>query len=392
MKIVIAPDSFKESLTAAQVARAIATGIRRALPDADCVLVPVADGGEGTVRALVDATAGREYRKRVVGPRGEPVVARYGLLGDGTTAAIEMAAASGLGLVPPAARDPLQTTTYGTGQLVRAALLKGAQRVIIGIGGSATNDGGAGMAQALGIRFYDRRGRLLDDGLTGGGLAHVHAIDMSLAEPAIRAATFVVACDVNNRLLGKNGATRTYGRQKGADAAAIEQLEANLARFADVIARDLGIAIRSLRGGGAAGGLGAGLVAFLGATLRPGADIVLDAVDLAGQLCDADLVVTGEGMIDAQTAFGKAPAAVARVAGEVGVPVVALGGALSDDANKGFANGFDALESSVIRPVALAGAMATARRNLNLAGERIGRWILLADRLHEQRAPREPRY
>lgn len=386
MKIVIAPDSFKESLTAAQVARAIATGIRRALPDADCVLVPVADGGEGTVRALVDATAGREYRKRVVGPRGEPVVARYGLLGDGTTAAIEMAAASGLGLVPPAARDPLQTTTYGTGQLLRAALLKGAQRVIIGIGGSATNDGGAGMAQALGIRFYDRRGRLLDEGLTGGALAHVHAIDMSLAEPAILAATFVVACDVNNRLLGKNGATRTYGPQKGADAAAIEQLEANLARFADVIARDLGIAIRTLRGGGAAGGLGAGLVAFLGATLRPGADIVLDAVDLAGRLRDADLVVTGEGMIDAQTAFGKAPAAVARVAGEVGVPVVALGGALSDDANKGFANGFDALESSVIRPVALASAIATARRNLTLAGERIGRWILLADRLHEPRS------
>ncbi len=386
MKIVIAPDSFKESLTAAQAARAIATGIRRALPDADCVLVPVADGGEGTVRALVDATAGREYRKRVVGPRGEPVVARYGLLGDGTTAAIEMAAASGLGLVPPAARDPLQTTTYGTGQLLRAALLKGAQRIIIGIGGSATNDGGAGMAQALGIRFYDRRGRLLDEGLTGGALAHVHAIDMSLAEPAIRSATFVVACDVNNRLLGKNGATRTYGPQKGADAAAIEQLEANLARFADVIARDLGIAIRTLRGGGAAGGLGAGLVAFLGATLRPGADIVLDAVDLAGHLRDADLVVTGEGMIDAQTAFGKAPAAVARVAGEVGVPVVALGGALSDDANKGFANGFDALESSVIRPVALASAIATARRNLTLAGERIGRWILLADRLHEPRS------
>jgi glycerate kinase len=386
VKIVIAPDSFKESLTAAQAARAIATGIRRALPDADCVLVPVADGGEGTVRALVDATAGREYRKRVVGPRGEPVVARYGLLGDGTTAAIEMAAASGLGLVPPAARDPLQTTTYGTGQLLRAALLKGAQRIIIGIGGSATNDGGAGMAQALGIRFYDRRGRLLDEGLTGGALAHVHAIDMSLAEPAIRSATFVVACDVNNRLLGKNGATRTYGPQKGADAAAIEQLEANLARFADVIARDLGIAIRTLRGGGAAGGLGAGLVAFLGATLRPGADIVLDAVDLAGHLRDADLVVTGEGMIDAQTAFGKAPAAVARVAGEVGVPVVALGGALSDDANKGFANGFDALESSVIRPVALASAIATARRNLTLAGERIGRWILLADRLHEPRS------
>jgi glycerate kinase len=385
VQIVIAPDSFKESLSAAEVARAVAVGIRRALPDARCVLVPVADGGEGTVRALVDATRGREYSKRVVGPLGEPVRARYGFLGDGTTAAIEMAAASGLELVAPRARDPLTTPTYGTGQLLRAALKKGAQRIIVGIGGSATNDGGAGMAQALGIRFYDGRGRLLDQPLTGEALARVHAVDMTAAEPTIRTATIVVACDVNNRLLGKYGATRTYGPQKGADAAAIERLECNLAQLAEVIARDLGIRIRALRGGGAAGGLGAGLVAFLGATLRPGADIVLDAVDLAGHLRDADLVVTGEGMIDAQTAFGKAPAAVAAVAKRAGVPVIAIGGALSDDANKSFANGFDALESSVVRPVDLATAIAEARGNLILAGERIGRWILLTGRLHEHR-------
>lgn len=388
MKIVIAPDSFKESLSAAEVARAVATGIRRALPNADCVLVPVADGGEGTVRALVDATGGRTYKKRVVGPLGEPVLARYAFLGDGMTAAIEMAAASGLELVPPALRNPLKTTTYGTGQLLRAALMKGPRQIIVGIGGSATNDGGAGMAQALGIRFHDRRGRLLDKALTGGALEHVHAIDMSMVEPAIRAATIVVACDVNNRLLGKHGATRTYGPQKGADKAAIERLEHNLGALADVIARDLGVRIRSVRGGGAAGGLGAGLVAFLGAALRPGADIVLDAVDLAGQLRDADLVVTGEGMIDAQTAFGKAPAAVAAVANHAGIPVVALGGALSHDANKVFANGIDALESSVIRPVELATAISEARRNLILAGERIGRWILLTERLHERRKPR----
>lgn len=384
MKIVIAPDSFKESLSAAEVARAVATGIRRAVPDADCVLVPVADGGEGTARALVDATGGRMYTKRITGPRGEPVRARYGFLGDGTTAAIEMAAASGLELVPTAVRNPLKTTTYGTGQLLRAALGKGAQRIIVGIGGSATNDGGAGMAQALGIRFYDRRGRLIDKALTGGALEHVHAVDMSAVEPAIRTATIVVACDVNNRLLGKNGATRTYGPQKGADSAAIERLECNLAQLADVIARDLGVRIRTLRGGGAAGGLGAGLVAFLGASLRPGAEIVLDAVDLAGQLRDADFVVTGEGMIDAQTAFGKAPAAVAALANRAGVPVVALGGALSNDANKCFTQGIDVLESCVIRPVDLATAIREARRNVILAGERIGRWARLAERLHER--------
>lgn len=388
MKIVIAPDSFKESLSAAEVARAIAAGIRRALPAADCVLVPVADGGEGTVRALVDATGGRLYTKRVAGPLGDPVRARYGFLGDGTTAAIEMAAASGLELVAPAARNPIKTTSYGTGQLLRAALMKGARRIIVGIGGSATNDGGAGMAQALGVRFLDRRGRVLDEMLTGGSLDRVQAIDMSLAEPAIAGATIVVACDVNNRLLGKHGATRTYGPQKGADAAAIERLESRLAHFASVISRDLGVAVRSLRGGGAAGGLGAGLVAFLGASLRPGADIVLDAVDLAGHLRDADLLVTGEGMIDAQTAFGKAPAAVAAAAKRFGVPVVALGGALSNDANKGFANGFDALESSVIRPVELATAITEARRNVTLAGERIGHWILLGDRLRERRHSR----
>lgn len=388
MKIVIAPDSFKDSLTAAQVARAIASGIQRALPDAECVLVPVADGGEGTVRALVDATGGREHMKRVVGPLGEPVRARYGMLGDGTTAAIEMAAASGLELVPAAARNPLKTTTYGTGQLLHAALTKRAQRIIVGIGGSATNDGGAGMAQALGIRFLDRRGRAIDKALTGADLESVHAIDMSQADPAIPSARFVVACDVNNRLLGKHGATRTYGPQKGADAAIMARLEQNLAHFADLITRDLGVSVRTLRGGGAAGGLGAGLVAFLGAELRPGAGIILDAVDLATHLQTADLAVTGEGMIDAQTAFGKAPAAVAALAAEVGVPVVGLGGALSDDANKNFAGGFDVLESAVIRPVALAAAMAHARRNLVLAGERIGRWIVLSHRLHGRKKSR----
>ncbi len=388
MKIVIAPDSFKDSLSAAAVGRAVAAGIRRALPDADCEVVPVADGGEGTVRALVDATQGRLFTKQVTGPRGEPVRARYGFLGDGTTAAIEMAAASGLELLTPAARNPLQTTTYGTGQLLHAALRKGAQRIIVGIGGSATNDGGAGMAQALGIRFYDRRGRLLDTALTGASLEYVHRVDMSATEPAIRTATIVVASDVNNRLLGKQGATRVYGPQKGADAAALERLERNLAQFADVVTREIGVPIRTLRGGGAAGGLGAGLVAFLGATLQPGADIVLDAVDLAGKLRDADLVVTGEGMIDAQTAFGKAPAAVAALANRVGVPVVALGGALSNDANKGFARGFDALESSVIRPLDLATAITEARHNLTLAGERVGHWIRLADRLCERRRSR----
>jgi len=381
VKIVIAPDSFKESLSAGAVARSLALGLRRAIPDAECVLVPVADGGEGTVRALVEATGGKTRRKTVTGPLGDPVVATYGLLGNGDTAAIEMAAASGLELVPPARRNPLRTTSYGTGQLLRAASATGARKIIIGIGGSATCDGGAGMAQALGCRFLDGRGRVLPQGLSGGELGKVHRIDVEPVVPEIAAVSVVVACDVNNRLLGPLGAAAIYGPQKGASASQIRTLEKNLKHLAKLIRRDVGIPVTSVRGGGAAGGLGAGLIAFAGGELRGGAGIVLEAVGLERHLQDADVVITGEGRIDAQTAFGKAPAAVAALADSHGVPVIAVGGALADGAAHVFSSGIDALESAVARDMSLADALRDARPNLVRAGERIGRWLLLARRL-----------
>lgn len=335
MKIVIAPDSFKGSLTAREACTSIAEGVRRVLPDAELDLIPMADGGEGTVQALVDATDGTFHTTTVTGPLGDPVEAQWGMLGrsaddgdaDGPTAVIEMAAASGLPLIGDR-RDPMRTTTYGTGELVRAALESGARRILIGIGGSATNDGGAGAAQAVGVQFIDGLGIPLEDGLAGGDLGAVHAVDITARDPRLDGCRVIIACDVDNPLCGPRGASAIYGPQKGATEAMVETLDRDLAHFADVVERDLACSVRDLPGAGAAGGLGAGLVAFFDGRLRPGVDIVLGALRVEERIRDADLILTGEGRLDAQSGMGKVLYGLGVTARKHQVPVITLVGSV----------------------------------------------------------------
>lgn len=333
MKIVIAPDSFKESLSAHEVCEAIARGIRHVAPTAEIDAIPMADGGEGTVEAMVAATGGSFRETTVTGPTGEPVAARWGLLGEAReTAILEMAAASGLALVPPDRRNPLFTTTYGTGELILAAIDAGAARILVGIGGSATNDSGAGAAQAAGVCFLDASGQPCLPGLSGGSLAGVTRIDLAQRDRRIGTVQICVACDVDNPLCGPRGAAAVYGPQKGATPEQVEILDRHLANLADVIERDLGRSIRDFPGAGAAGGLGAGLVAFFDATVMPGVKLVMDAVGFASRIAGADLLITGEGRIDRQSMMGKVIAGVGRAAKAAGVPAIALVGCVGQGA------------------------------------------------------------
>src|SRR5712691_3810077 len=323
MKVVVAPNSFKGSLSAAQAAAAIARGVREALPDADVVEIPVADGGEGTVEALVSARKGTFHEVEVEGPLGDPVRATYGLI-DGRTGVIELASASGLTLIPIERRDPRKASTYGFGQLLAAVRVQGVASIIAGIGGSATNDGGAGMAQALRYRLLDTAGRDLARG--GAALAQLDRIDQSGFDPGWRSVSVMVAGDVTNPLTGPEGASYIYGPQKGADPEAVRELDQALAHLAEVIERDLGKQVAEIPGAGAAGGAGAGLVAFLGAQLVKGAPLVVDASGFDEALVGARLVITGEGRVDGQTAFGKAPGEVAKRAKAAGIPTLLLAG------------------------------------------------------------------
>ncbi|MBM3475867.1 MAG: glycerate kinase [Armatimonadetes bacterium] len=359
MKIVIAPDSFKGSLTSPEVCRAIEAGVRAVLPEAETLLVPIADGGDGTARTLVEGTGGELLTATVTGPLGEPVEAEFGILGDGLTAVIEMATASGLTLVPPEKRNPLFTTTRGTGDLIRVALDRGCRTLIVGIGGSATTDGGMGMAQALGARFLDERGHEVPG--TGEGLDRLDAIDLSGLDPRLGETTVRVACDVDNPLYGERGAAYVYGPQKGATPEMVAQLDEGLRRFAEVVARDTGKHVADLPGVGAAGGLGAGLVAFCRATLEPGIRIVLEALRLDEKLTGAEVVFVGEGRIDLQTAFGKAPAGVAELARNRGCVVLAIAGSVSEEARGLHEHGFAALRSIVNEPLSLEEAMRPER-------------------------------
>jgi glycerate kinase len=369
MKIVIAPDSFKESLTAMAVANEIEAGFREIFPDAEYCKLPVADGGEGTVQAMIDASGGKLVTLKVTGPLGQPVDAFYGLMGDGQTAVIEMAAASGLELVAPARRNPLQTTSFGTGQLIRHALDAGARRFVLGIGGSATNDGGAGMLQALGGRLIDATGADLAPG--GGALNMLDRIDLSGLDARIRDCTFDVACDVNNPLIGPQGASAIFGPQKGATPEMVARLDDNLRHYAQLIARDLGHDVADVPGAGAGGGIGAGMMVFLGGRLRPGSEIVTDAVGLDAAVADADLVLTGEGRIDGQTIQGKTPVGVARVAQRHGKPVIAIGGSLGTGAAAVHAHGIAAVFGSVSRPCTVEEALAHAAVNVRNAARNI---------------------
>ena len=324
-RVIVAPQSFKGSADAVAVASAIARGVRRAWPAAIVEEMPLADGGEGTVRALVTATRGRSRVTRVHDPLGREIDAEWGVLGDGTTAVVEMAAASGLPLLRPDERDARITSTRGTGELILAAAASGAHRIVIGIGGSATNDGGAGMARAFGYRFFDREGRELAEG--GAALRHLARID-GQTDPRLIRPAIEVACDVRNPLLGPEGASAVYGPQKGATPEIVEELDAALERYADVVETFVGRSIRDVPGAGAAGGLGAGLLAFLDARLVSGALLVLRAVDFAGRLRGADLVITGEGRIDRQSGYGKLTGAVTAAARSARVPVVAIAGSI----------------------------------------------------------------
>jgi len=326
MRVLIAPDKFRGTLTAAQAARAVATGWRRARPDDEVVEVPMADGGEGTLDAMVDALDGERRRASVHGPLGDAVGAEYGIVPgpSGVMAVVEMARASGLALIGEARRDPKRTTTRGTGELILAALGAAPAEVVVCIGGSATNDGGAGLAQALGVQLLDRAGGEIGPG--GAALLDLQRIDVSGVEPAVRRTRFLVACDVENPLTGPQGASVVFGPQKGATADDVLLLDRALGHLAAVIFRDLGLDVRDLPGGGAAGGLGAGLVAFLGAHLRPGVELVMNAVDLGRRMEGADLVVTGEGTLDEQSLHGKVPVGVIEAARGRGVPAIVLCG------------------------------------------------------------------
>jgi len=348
-------------------------GVHAVFPGAVVVKVPIADGGEGTVAALLDATGGRPRTTRVRGPLGAPVDATWGLLGDGQTAVIEMAAASGLPLLPAGQRDPRRATTFGTGELVRAALDEGLRRLVLGIGGSATNDAGAGLARALGVRFLDAGGAELPEG--GAALARLARVDLSGLDPRLAAAELLVACDVDNPLTGPRGASAVYGPQKGATPEMVAELDAALATFAALARQATGRDVASLPGAGAAGGLGAGLLFFTPARLRPGVELVLESTGFDRLLAGATLVLTGEGRTDAQTAMGKAPVGVAAAARRHGVPVVCLSGGLGDGADEVLAHGIDALASVAPGPMRLEEAMAGGAALIEAATARVCRLL-----------------
>ncbi len=369
MKIVIAPDSYKESLSALEVATAIEQGFREIYSDAEYVKLPVADGGEGTVEAMVAATQGCRVEVTVTGPLGEPVAAFYGLSGDKQCAFIEMAAASGLESVPPARRNPLLTTSWGTGELIRHALDAGVTQIIIGIGGSATNDGGAGMVQALGAKLLTKDNQQIASG--GQALENLARIDVSELDKRLAGCRIDVACDVTNPLTGPQGATAVFGPQKGATAEMISRLDKALAHFADIIRRDLELDVSNLEGGGAAGGMGAGLYAFCGAKLRPGIEIVTDALHLAEIVADADLVITGEGRIDSQTVHGKVPVGVARVAKRYNLPVIGIAGSLTPDVGVVHQHGLDAVFSVIYSVCTLDEALENAAENVRMTARNV---------------------
>jgi glycerate kinase len=362
MKIVIAPDSFKDSLSAQGVADAIALGLAQVWPDAQLIKCPMADGGEGTVESILAACEGEQRRTVVRGPLGATVEAAWGWLPQSHTAIIEMAEASGLQLVPVAQRDACISSTFGTGQLIRAALDAGAQRVILAIGGSATNDGGAGAMQALGVKLLDAQGQTLSPG--GLALAQLASVDLSEIDPRLAKVRFDIAADVNNPLCGSHGASAIFGPQKGASPVQVEQLDRALGHFADHCATALNNDVRDEPGSGAAGGLGFAAKAFLGAQFKAGVEVVAELVGLADAVAGADLVITGEGRFDAQTLRGKTPFGVARVAREHGVPVIVIAGTLGDGYQALYEHGVDAAFALASGPMTLDQACAEAPRLL----------------------------
>lgn len=370
---VLAPDSFKGSMTAKQVCDAMERGIKKVLPDAECIKVPMADGGEGTMQSLVDATNGTIYELDVAGPLGKQVKARYGIMGTGKTAAIEMASASGIHFVDENTKNPLITTTYGTGQLVKACLDRGVHKIILGIGGSATNDGGAGFARALGAKFLDKEGRELPPG--GAALAGLDRIDISSLDPRLKDVDIEVACDVTNPLCGKTGASFVFGPQKGATAEMVTILDNALDRYAGIISRNLKKEVKDVPGAGAAGGLGAGLLAFTNARLEKGVDIIINYTNLKEIVQKADIVFTGEGGIDFQTQYGKTPFGVARTAKAADKTVIAIAGYIGEGIEQLYSIGFDAILGIVPGAMTIGEAMRKGAENVERTVENIVRLL-----------------
>jgi glycerate kinase len=375
MNIIIAPDGFKDCLTARQVSQALMEGITAGYPEATIQLAPMADGGEGTVESVIDATGGRLIHMNVLDPLLRTVPSFYGIAGDGNTAVIEMAAASGIELLEHSEKDPWVTSTFGTGQLILDALEQGCRRILLGIGGSATNDGGAGMAKALGVRFTATDGSPCREG--GGGLGALERIHMEGLDPRIGATEILVACDVSNPLTGPQGASATYGPQKGAGPEMVSRLDSNLAHYTKIIHQQLNKDISNVPGAGAAGGLGAGLLAFLDAKLVSGFAMVAESVGLERKIMDADLVITGEGRMDHQTQFGKTPYGVAQLARKHGKPVIAVAGSLEDGVQSLYQHGFDLILSIQEKPTDLSYAIEHAEEMLQRTGERIARMLKL---------------
>ncbi|MFM2480740.1 glycerate kinase [Celerinatantimonas sp. YJH-8] len=371
MNIVIAPDSFKESMSAIGVAEQIALGFKAIYPDAQYTLTPVADGGEGTVDALVNATRGKRVQTTVTGPLGAPVIAEFGLTGDGQTAVIEMAAASGLMLLPPEQRQPLHTTSFGTGELLIAAARHGVSHIILGIGGSATNDGGAGLLQAIGVKLLDAAGHELPPG--GGALSALARLDTRQLDPELQRCQITIACDVTNPLVGPQGASAIFGPQKGATPAMIAQLDANLSHYAHCLAQHTGITIADYPGSGAGGGITASLLTVLNAKLYSGIELIMEVVKLEAAIREADLVITGEGRLDSQSIQGKVPVGVAKLAKKYHKPVIGIAGCLSEDVEVVYDHGLDCVFSVILRPCSLQEAFDDTRQNLVITARNIAR-------------------
>lgn len=375
LTIVLAPDSFKESMTAKEVCESMEAGIKKINKNITCIQVPMADGGEGTMQSLVDATDGKIYSLNVVGPLGDEIKAEYGILGDGEIGILEMASASGIQLVPKEKRNPLITTSYGTGQLIKACLDKGVKKLLIGIGGSATNDGGAGVIQALGGKLLDENGNELAFG--GGQLKNLYKIDLTNFDKRIKDIKIEVACDVNNPLCGERGASNVFGPQKGANAEVIELLDEGLKHYADIIKKQFGKDVLNVPGAGAAGGLGAGLMVFLNGQLKKGIEMVIEYSGLEEKVKNADMVWTGEGSIDFQTQYGKTPLGVATVAKKYNKPVIALAGRVGDNIDVLYEKGIDSIFGIVRELTTLDEALLNGKKNIQKTSEDIIRLINL---------------
>lgn len=374
MKVLVAPDSFKGTLKAKEVAEIIEKGIRKVFSEAKVTKVPLADGGEGTVEALVESAGGKTFTKEVTSPLGERVKASFGVLSEGSTAIIEMAQASGFSLVPPEKRNPLWTTTFGTGELIKSALDKGCKKIIIGIGGSATVDGGAGMAQALGAKILDKEGREI--GFGGGNLGKTVRINMEHFDFRAKNTKVIVASDVENPLCGERGAAKVYGPQKGANKEMVKILEKNLVHFARIVKKFLNKDVRDIPGAGAAGGLGAGLIAFMNAEIKPGIDIIIQASHLEEKMRGVDLVISGEGRIDKQTLYGKVPIGVLKIAKKRNIPLILIGGEVKERKLL-YKEGVSAIISCVDHITSLKEALNGAQVNLMDASEQAMRFIKL---------------